>query len=662
MDISAASCLSSLGRELIAPQPFGAQPTGSFQGVARLRLKNPTIQSSRTYEGQRFVIDVAVSVPVPHLDGNYSYRTEGQQLQVGSVVRVPFGAGESFGFVVEIRELSENDLRFKPILAVIHARPLFSQYSLGRYQRIAELYGASLFGILSNAVPSWKTKSKPDEVESNPPSMSFDPSVIDKQFMDRTFGSAWNRQGEVHILLPIASRWDHVAVSICLADPKPTLILVPTERMLQTLIASLEERNFSSFVTISSYLKKSERENQLRRMMEYPQLLVIGTRGAALSPFEPKRVIIVDPGDVNYQDQRSPYIRSDQPEIWQGVPQRLTISHSRNLEVMAKGQKYLRGKEAGSHRFITTSIEDILSDLLRIIRRDQSLKTILISLNDKSFGTGLICSSCRNRSICECGFPLRVKKRGSIPECSKCLKVFERYRCKFCGGGELRATRGGSEALALSLAKSVRGSRVTISNTESPKEQIAATSSSHSIVIATHGLEPRILNDDGRFEGYDVVIMLGGRAAFSGSSLSRSDRFRVGWGRLLGLANPGNSVFLVDIESNHPELNELRRHQRGPGLELILKEREELRLPPFVLLVEMKGEDRVLHQLRAALLDDQLFQKVGNEIFPVRTGAMTMRVKSDDRIELLRLLQTVTRVRSAKRLSVVQYRVDPQEV
>jgi primosomal protein N' len=89
----------------------------------------------------------------------------------------------------------------------------------------------------------------------------------------------------------------------------------------------------------------------------------------------------------------------------------------------------------------------------------------------------------------------------------------------------------------------------------------------------------------------------------------------------------------------------------------VLKERMELHLPPFSLLLELSGASEALHQLRDHLLEDSLFVDSSNEIYPVHHGKMTIKVLADDRTELLNLLQSLTRVRSAKRLPIISYRV-----
>jgi primosomal protein N' len=116
------------------------------------------------------------------------------------------------------------------------------------------------------------------------------------------------------------------------------------------------------------------------------------------------------------------------------------------------------------------------------------------------------------------------------------------------------------------------------------------------------------------------------------------------------------------VEANHPEYQELKQPGNPRGLDIVMRERSELRLPPFSELVALKGEDRVLQRLRISLESDQLFRNPQNVIFPVHDGRMILKIDSEQRLELLRLLQEMTRIRSAKRLPRIDYDFDPEDM
>ncbi|MGA1737703.1 MAG: hypothetical protein ACO4AM_00290 [Candidatus Nanopelagicaceae bacterium] len=630
--------------------------------MAKLRLKQPTARSSQKGGSERYVVEVAVAAPVPHLEGIYSYRNDGHPVNVGSVVEVPFGGSETHGFVIAMRPEGTNDSALKKITDVLHLGSLFSEVSLRRFQGISERYGASLFSILSFATPHWSRtqiegKNSSKVIHPTNEVSAKDRNYLTSLFPDLIYGNS--KEGQTrdnHLLLPIGVPWERVAISLFLAHQIPTLIIVPTERSLSRISHALKERGFENFISLTSSMKKSERIRAHQELLLNFPMLVVGTRTAALAPFDPSRIIIVDPSDENYEELRAPHWRADDLSLWSTTKEIFTLSHNRDLSLLASDKRYVAGTTKGKYQFIETAMDRVIADLKSLIRGEKASLAILVSVTDRSFGNGLICKTCHNRTHCSCGFPLLIPRRGESPRCSHCFKDYSDYRCHFCSGTEIVATKVGSEALALTIAKSVKGSRVHLSNSSEPRVTVTR-SYDHDIVIATHGLEPRVADVSGKASGYDIIVMLGGRAAFSGSSLSRADRIRRSWGRLLGLAHPSKARFLVDLESQHPEFQELKRTSTSHGLDLVLRERRELNLPPISTLVELKGEESALQQLRKQFLGDHLFTMSGHEIFPVHQGRMVMRVKSECRTELLRLLQSVTRIRSAKRLSVVSYRI-----
>ena len=627
--------------------------------MARLKLKNPAVPNPVAPGVEWEIVTVAVSVSVPHLEGLYSYRAQKEAALLGSVVKVPFGQGETFGFVVQVLCDDPSQRSLKRILSVLHREPLFDALHLKRYHKIAELYGSSLFSVLSAASPAWRARS--DGADGRTSSSILKPSRSDLDYLERLFGKQWKSSSRMNLVVAPGVLWDRVTVSLLLAEPRSTLILVPTERQLRFLDKSLRQRGITDHIVISSALKKSERASAHRRILDQPGNLVIGTRSAALAPINPERVIIIDPGDENHRERRSPYFRVDDDSMWSDAGQLLKISYLRSFDSIRAKETLILGRGGCKASFEITSTDRIVGDISKATRLKPDGAWVLVSINDKSFASGLICTSCRNRGICDCGFSLTIPKRGAPPSCQKCLREFSLYLCRHCGGSNLTAVRGGGEALGQSIGKSIKGARIIVSNASASKDEVIA-SSRHTVVIATQGSEPRIRSEDGKRSGYDAVAMIGGRAAFSSPSIARVDRFRLGWARLLGLSNPKEALFLVDVEANHPEYQELKHPGSPRGLDLVLKERAELGLPPFSGLVALKGEDQVLQRLRVSLETDQLFQSPQNVIFPVHDGRMILKIDSEQRLELLRLLQEVIRIRSAKRLPRIDYDFDPVDM
>lgn len=627
--------------------------------MAKLRLAHPKALL-RDPDGVELVeVAVAVDVPVIHLDGEYSYLAPKESIDVGMLVKVPFGAGETFGFVTKVAPQPPSSGQLKRISKILVAVPLFGEEALTRYRRLVDLYGASLISLLKLAVPMRRSiKSIPNPAAKSVSKRS--PSSADARFLEKLFKDPWQHGKKSNLLVPIGTLWDRIAVSIYLALPGKTLVLVPNEHDLSVLLSALRMRQVSDFIVISGSQTESERLRNHLKLMDPSVDLVVGTRSAAFAPFNPERVVIVDPGHRSYMEQRSPYLRGDDDAIWD-VPV-ITLNHSRTISGIAQGEQFIASNPSRGHRFEAVGDEGMVARVARELSLRSGAITVLVSINDRSFSSGLHCASCRNRSSCDCGFPLHVAKRGQAPSCLKCGKSYAIYSCRYCSGSQLRATRSGGQSWALSLSRSIRGARVIVSDPQAPRSELLVQRKGVTIVIATQGQEPRIVDAEDRHKGYDIIVLMGGNTGFNASTLSRVDHFRMNWARILGLADPNKASFFVDLDPQHPEFQELRRNSSGRGLELVAQERKALALPPYTVLVEIEGEDAVLNRLKRSLETDPLFSRIGNLIFPVLNGRMTIKVRSADRVELMRLLQTTVRIRSARRLPPIRYRVSPEHL
>lgn len=620
--------------------------------MAKLRLANPKVSRPREADLELVEVDVAVDVPVPHLDGEYSYLAPKASISLGSLVRIPFGTGETFGFVTRIKPWGGSS-KFKHVTSVLIPQRLFDEAALLRYRSIVDRYGGSLISLLKIAIPMRRASSI-KFIAPTKDQAAIRPSIQDQKFLSKYFGDLDFVQGE-DLLLPPGMLWDRVAISIFLADPVRTAIMVPTERDLKYLERSLRERGVEDFHILTSTLRSSERSREFFGVLNSSTPLVIGTRSIAYAPTSFERVIIIDPGHFSYQEPRVPHFRSDDPFLWNSS--QITISHTRELSKIAASVLYRRGAPQTICSFLETNAQRLITDLQRVLRTKKGARSVLISLNDRSFASGLRCAQCKNRSSCDCGFPLAILERNGVPSCTKCGLRHENYRCNYCHSQSLQALRAGNQSWALSIAKSIKGARVLLSDSSNDKNDVVLKEDEITVIIATQGFEPRIYGQDGRYQGYDVIALMGGFAGFNSSSLAKSDQYRRAWTRTLGLARSRKADVLLELERSHVEFSEIVEPRENQGIENLLAERKSLFLPPYSILVEVTGESSALVRLRAALLQDRLFQTPGASIYPVQGERFVIKVGTSARDELLRLMLNMAKLRSAKRLSPIRYRI-----
>ncbi|MBM3719049.1 MAG: hypothetical protein FJW51_00250 [Actinobacteria bacterium] len=630
-----------------------------------LKLRNPPapgLASSVIPPCDR-IASVSVKVPVPHLDGEYSYLVpEGMELELGSMVRVPFGSQVTTGYVTEvlplsIKENSESN-QLKAIEKAVNNQKWFDVGLLERSRRIASLYGGSLHSILNLAIPrkSFEGRSAIKVLQG-----LISPQEIHRRFLVDTFGTNWVEAKQSALILSPAMLWERIIASLISSDSASTLVLIPQESLIDRLLVALREAGISDVALIHSSKSESERAWLHQLLLQGKIKLLIGTRSAALVPFKPERVLVLDSGDVNYRERRHPYFRVDEPLIWQGCKQFIVVNHAPTMEMLASGLPlvYSRKRQVELREFRSKDSRDMVKAISALVTQKNNAN-ILVSINDRSFVSSMICARCKNVLRCECGFPMGTKQRDGDPECSRCSKRLLSPRCRHCQGDHFLSYKGGAEKWALTLGKSISGSKVVLSNADTFKGELVQSKSGALIVVATHGCEPLIVDKAGRPIGYQIIALIGGNGIFNSPSFSMQEASRMRWARALGLLSPNNGVVLADLDQEHPEFRAMRSGDHAKHLGNTLKERRSLNLPPYSLIAEIRGEPSALTRLRSSLAEDRLFKDTESEIFPVRDSSFLVKVSRKHRFELSQLLQGVIRIRSSKRLAPISFIIEPE--
>ena len=641
-----------------------------------LRLKNPKSPRSISNIGFNRLAVVAISTPVPHLDGEYSYLAT-SEAKLGSLVKVPFGSSETLGFITSIdnRENDEsiNSLpKLKPISKIISEHQWFDSQTLTRYREIAENYGVGVFTLLNLAIPI-KTNVR---INSRAYDRNIEPSAAHQKFLASRYGAGWIEPRKKILIVPALGLWEEILISILMSKKSSTLILLPTEKMIARLRSRLDALGFREPAILNSETKIGERADIYQKLLKNEIGILIGTRSAGLAPFTPERVIILDAGDSNFCEKRSPYHRIDDLDLWEKSGEVIFLSHAPTLELMADGAPIfhdLKYSQILNQRVLASSANNLVRDIKKNIGNEEKA-VLLISINDLSFSNSLICSKCRNRLRCQCGFPLVLKSLKGAPFCNSCQVPKDPFLCTYCSHSEFLTLKAGGEKWALTLSKNIKNARIIISNGRSPKEEIIHSGKDLLIVVATHGMEPLVFAESGKYIGYDFVTLLGGDYGFNLPSLSAVEELRVKWSRILSLANKDFSYrykAIVELDPMHIEYKRLIGRSLEDLYREPLSERRTLALPPFATFCEIEGGYDLLSQTRILLLEDPLFAKSTSYIYPISlkegvdksdrsNHCILLKVEYGDRKQLAALLQQLVRLRSAKRLAPLKFRMNPE--
>ncbi len=98
-----------------------------------------------------------IILPLP-VGGVFTYEVPNQladALEVGQLVEVPFGKRKLYGgLIYALKDATQVSYQLKPILSIVHARPLVGQRQLDFWTWMADYYGCTLGEVFVAAVPS----------------------------------------------------------------------------------------------------------------------------------------------------------------------------------------------------------------------------------------------------------------------------------------------------------------------------------------------------------------------------------------------------------------------------------------------------------------------------------------------------------------------------
>ncbi|MCK8823621.1 primosomal protein N' [Fuchsiella alkaliacetigena] len=111
--------------------------------------------------------EVVVDLAVEKVDQAYTYRVPTQlkeQLQIGHLVKVPFGNRNLKGYVISLSEELDSEFEIKDILAIEGSLPLFDRELLSLAKWMAKYYQSYLTTALKCIIPSGQRRPKQKRV------------------------------------------------------------------------------------------------------------------------------------------------------------------------------------------------------------------------------------------------------------------------------------------------------------------------------------------------------------------------------------------------------------------------------------------------------------------------------------------------------------------
>jgi primosomal protein N' (replication factor Y) len=392
---------------------------------------------------------------------------------------------------------------------------------------------------------------------------------------------------------------------------------------------------------------------------------VLGTRSSVFAPLpDLAEIIIVDDGSESYYEQRSPGWNARDVAVLRSQLNMISLTmmgFSPSAEVARMIEngwiKYQPVKASLVVRsFQATSGELLPSGIFSPIRSALKKGPVLFISPRKGYSQSILCTQCRNVSICECGGRYLQRGAGRAIECSLCQKRQIDWRCAWCQSQKFFLMGRGSERFAQEIGRAFPGFTVTESSGEKILDNFL---SDEGVVIATPGAIPK------SSKGFSAVIILECERLFSQSDVRSQERAR---GILFSSAGSlaGGAELLLVINHSHPVIGALSAWKPSLITSRELRDREEVGFPPFTrslsLEIESGEAPALLRGLKSAQSSGRLPSST-RVLGPSQTASgksrLLLLVPIEEGDELISLIHEFQRKRSISKKTLASLRIDP---
>ena len=592
-----------------------------------------------------------IAVPTP-LRQHFDYLApldlvDGDLLQPGVRIRVPFGKRESIGILLSLSNETKIPLnKLKPALEVIDSEPIFTQDIMKLCLWAADYYHYPLGEVFSAAMPallrqgkaalfSKKSRGQLSQNEGWEAPASFvlnadqQAAVTAIQKAKETFqvflldGVTGSGKTEVYLQ----------SMTEILRDQKQVLVLVPEIGLTPQTIQHFRERFNLPVIALHSGLSERERLDAWLYAKNGMAKIIIGTRSAIFTPFANLGLIIVDEEhDLSFKQQDGFRYHARDLAVMRAQANRIPIvlgSATPSLESLhnaAQGRfQHLRLLErAGIAKLPVFEIIDIRKKLL-----DEGLspalldamrehlnrgEQVMLFLNRRGFAPVLMCHACGWMVECKrCDTRMTYHQNPPRLHCHRCEGQRSMIKnCEHCQERQLQPVGLGTERLETVLEKHFSNLSIARIDRDSMQRKGALEallarvhSGEHHILIGT-----QMLAKGHHFPNVTLVAIVDTDGGFFSSDFRALERM----GQLIlqvsgraGREEKAGKVMIQTHHPHHPLLQTLLTEGYAAFAKNILQERQQTLLPPYSFSVLFRAE---AHQLSRAM---EFLQEIKNK-------------------------------------------------
>lgn len=595
---------------------------------------------------------VWVDTGVPHLEYTYDYlvpESLTSQVTAGVKVAVNFSGRTVDGYVLSRTDSSEiGNLKF--IEKVLSPIPLLTSDLTSLVAAVAQRWGSSPLDILSSAIPSRVI-------------------AVEKNLQSSASRAQQQRSGShtqsFYLVTPgesaIALMADWILTRSSLGG---VLVIAPEAREVLLLAQELESRAVD-FTILDASLTRSERYSNYLAVAAGDAKIVIGSRSAVFAPVHDLRTIIVyREGAQSHYEVRTPGWNTRDVALLRSQLGQVDLTFvgyapsSETSYLLEKKAMELKGRSAkvDAQSYPAHNGELLPDRIFGPVRKALEKGSVLFLVSRKGYSSALMCKSCKNIAICDCGGRISFQGSDKGYSCSLCDRKGSSWSCRWCKKDQPILLGRGSQRFAHEIGRAFPGFPVITSDASSP---IPSVTDEPSIVLATSGMAPQLP------AGYQAVVILEGDSLFSQIDLRAQERVRESIMHFSSLVSSGGKVLVV-IDSSHPIVASIARWNLNAINNRELLEREQTQLPPVVsaLTIEMVHGDcqTFITGIRKAVGDGRVpsaTRILGPKKISDESSRVILTVPHEDAQSLVDFLVTYRKKRSLAKKSNLSMRVDP---
>jgi len=569
---------------------------------------------------------VALDLPLHRL---FDYLVEdGEPLEPGLRLRVPFGRGEKIGILVALPDSSElPPEQLKPALEVLRDTPPLPPEFFRLCEFASNYYQAPLGEVMLQALPpglkkpraarrrqlkpkTGKPAAAPALPDLNPEQAQAVAAVCASQGYAPFLLHGVTGSGKTEVYLRL--------IAAALEQGRQALLLVPEINLTPQLEARIRNRFPGVAVAmLHSELAEAAREREWKAAFLGEARIVVGTRLAVFTPLPELGLIVIDEEhDPSYKQQDGMRYSARDLAIYRASSSRLPIvlgSATPSLESWAHAQsgRYtllrLQERAVTAARLPTIRLVDtrrmnldggLSPQLLEAIRkRLEAGEQSLIFLNRRGYAPVLSCTACGWVSRCSrCAANMVVHLKDQRLRCHHCgFEVRIPRACPTCGNQDIHPFGRGTQRLEAWLAETfpqARILRVDRDSAKSRKQWEALLEQIHGgaadILVGT-----QMLAKGHDFPRLTLVGAVGADAALFAADWRAPERLFAQLMQVAGRAGRADLPGEVIIQTEYPDqplYGALQAHDYPRYATTLLEQRRQAGFPPYTFQAMLRAE------------------------------------------------------------------------